>query len=461
MNVRIAIVLLCLLASSVTAHAQYAWRLILPRTAYTVQVNPLDPQKVYVGNRYDQLWRSYDGGNAWEVSVMTEFSADEYMSSMIVSSADTNVLLYGGFNTNGIKRSDDGGRTARRVLRPNTGTMYFISEAIVEDPSDPRILYAVRGRPFYQTTVYKSTNIGVTWDSISIMDSSQTNGLCTIAIRPDSTNILFVGAKLGTILRSDDAGRTFRRVPVLGDKLSIFDDSEIPKIVFSPLNPMVGYAVVAFSNPLQISGNGGLLKTTNGGESWDRVAYADTSLWAVEVRASSLGTDDVFVGGFKLGPTNSPVKGDSLVARSLDGGTTWTRFSNITWPPNEDGISIANVWVMRYNKPSNKLYMATNCGLYIFDEPTGVEGDVRAHASLHSTIADGVLRVVDTDASAFANGAANAWTLFNVQGAAVATGRVESTDELMLNLSRFASGAYVMTWGTELKFRTVSFIISR
>ena len=457
MNVKSTVVVLCLLSCSALTHAQYSWRLLLPRTAYTVQVNPLDPNKLYVGNRYDNLWRSYDGGNAWEVNVLTEFQTDETITSMVVSSADTNVMLFGGYNSNGIKRSDNGGRTAIKVLQPNAGTMFFISEAIIEDPSNPRILYAARGRPFYQTTIYKSTNIGVTWDSISIMDSAMTRGLCTISIRPDSTNILFVGAKFGTILRSDDAGRTFRQVPVLGDKLTIFNDSEIPKIVFSPLNPMVGYAVVAFSNSQQIAGNGGLLKTTNGGQSWNRIAYADTSLWAVEVRASSAGTDDVFIGGFRLNTPNTVVKGDSLVARSLDGGTTWTRFTNITWQPNEDGDTIANVWVLRYNKPSNKLYMATNCGLYIFDEPTGVAGDVKAHASLHTTITDGVLHVVDTES----HGEMNAWTLYNMQGAAVGTGAVNSSNELTLSLSGFASGAYVMTWGTELKFRTISFAIAR
>jgi len=457
MNAKLVAGLFCLLTCCVVSHAQYSWRLLLPKTAYTMQVNPLDPNKLYVGNRYDQLWRSFDGGNAWEVRILTEFPTDETMTSMIVSSADTNVMLFGGFNANGIKRSDNGGQTATRVLSPTAGTMFFISEAIVEDPSNPRVLYAVRGRPFFQTTVYKSVDVGATWDSIAVMDSSMTRGLCTIAIRPDSTNILFVGAKLGTILRSDDAGRTFRRVPVLGDKLSVFDDSEIPKIVFSPLNPMVGYAVVAFSNSEQIVGNGGLLKTTNGGASWDRIAFADTSLWAVEVRASSLGTDDVFVGGFRLATPNTVVPGDSLVARSLDGGTTWNHFDNITWQPNENDDTIANVWVLRYNKPSNKLYMATNCGLYVFDEPTGVANDVRAHTSLRTTINNDVLRVLDTESEAVKN----TWTLYNMQGAAIATGRVDASNELSLSLDRFASGAYVMTWGTETKFRTINFSVVR
>lgn len=456
MNVRSSLVVLCLLTSSAITHAQYSWRLILPRTSFTVQINPLDPNKLYVGNTYDQLYRSNDGGTLWERLVLSEIQTGEVLSTIVVSAVDTNVILFGGYLFDGIKRSINGGRTVRQALNDTSGGLaWFISEAIIEDPSNPHTLYAARGKT--RNTIYKSTNVGLTWVAIAEIDTAFTRRLCTIAIRPDSTNILFLGATGGTIIRSDDAGRTWRQVPVLGDKLKIMGSSEIPKIVFSPVNAQVGYAVVAFNDGNEISGNGGLLKTTDGGASWNRIAYADTSLWAVEVRASSVGTDDVFIGGFRLSRAASVIKGDSVVARSLDGGTTWMRFNNITWSPNEDGETYANVWVLRYNKPSNKLYMATDCGLYVFEEPTSVSSDVMAHASLRTTITDNVLHVVDTESS----GALSAWSLYNMQGATVATGRVDSSNELTLSLSGFASGAYVMTWGTESKFRTISFALSR
>lgn len=449
--------IISLLACCITAHAQYAWRLLLPRISYTVQINPLDPNKLYVGNTYDQIWRSNDGGTQWERIIIDEIQSDQYMTSIVVSSVDTNIVLFGGHTSSGIKRSVEGGRNATKVLVPPTGLMFFISEAIVEDPSNPRTLYAARGWPAKSNQIYRSTDVGETWDSIAVIDPTLTMRLCTIAIRPDSTNILFVGAKNGMIFKSSDYGHTFKQVPVLGDKLMIFDDSEIPKIVFSQVDPMVGYAVVAFGNSEQISGNGGLLKTTNGGESWNRVAFADTSLWAVEVRRSSVGTDDVFIGGFRFNHINTLVEGDSLVSRSLDGGSTWSRFANITWQPNEEGDSDANVWVLRYNKAGNKLYMATQLGLYVFDEPVDVKSDVIAHPSLHASLDGDVLRVTDVEPGTIAN----TWTLYNMQGAALATGLVGAENELSLNVARYASGPYVVTWGTEAKFRTVSFSLIR
>ncbi|MDZ4745344.1 MAG: hypothetical protein SGJ05_05015 [bacterium] len=449
------LMLICVIACTVSAHAQYSWRRILPQSAFTIQVNALDPQKLYVGGNSDQLWRSNDGGLNWERILLSEFQGDNALSSVLVSSVDTGVVFIGGFRMNGIVRSNDGGRTTTPVLRPSTGRMWFISEAIVEDPSNPSTMYAARGSDGH--TIYKSTDVGVTWDSVGAIAPTLASRLCTITVRPDSTNIIFVGARFGTIHRSDDAGKTFKQVPVLGDKLSIKNDSEIPKIVFSPSNPLVGYAVVAFADPTAVVGNGGLLKTTNGGASWDRVAYPDTSLWAVEVRPSSIGTDDVFIGGFKLNGQPSVIKGDSLIGRSLDGGMTWTQLRNISWLANNDGDTNANVWVLRYNKPSNKMYMATTCGLYVFDEPTGVEPDVIAPSSLLVTRTPDGLHVVDNQPSTVRT----TWTLYDMQGAAVATGLVGASNELTLELSAYASGGYLMTWGTDTNFRTINFSIIR
>src|SRR5688572_24442038 len=57
---------IALLVCCTSVRAQYSWRLILPKTALTVQVNSLDANKLYVGTRYDQIWRSNDAGTSWE-----------------------------------------------------------------------------------------------------------------------------------------------------------------------------------------------------------------------------------------------------------------------------------------------------------------------------------------------------------------------------------------------------------
>ncbi|MFN5876216.1 MAG: WD40/YVTN/BNR-like repeat-containing protein, partial [Ignavibacteria bacterium] len=118
--------------------------------------------------------------------------------------------------------------------------------------------------------------------------------------------------------------------------------------------PLTGYAVVAITLETRIEGNGGLLKTTNGGLSWDRIAFADTSFWAVDVRERN-GKDEVFIGGFRINNTATVIKGDGLVYRSPDGGATWSQVTDIPWGKNELDDTIRNVWVIRCDEVTKRV----------------------------------------------------------------------------------------------------------
>jgi len=458
MNMRSILLFVVVAVVSVSVHAQ-TWRLLIPVQAYTVQINRYDPSKLYIGNWSNQLYRSYDAGNTWEIKEIGSVGPLNYITSVVVSTVDTNIILTGGLLSNGIRRSTDGGNTWKQVLiDPDGRRQWFVSEAITEVPQEPTTLYAARGAT--NNAVYKSTDIGATWDSISVIDQSLTTRLCTIAARPDSANILFLGCKFGVILRSDDHGITWRRVPVANGADSIRPDSEIPKIVFSMRDPQVGYAIVAIAVEDYIDGNGGVLKTTDGGATWDQIAYVDTSFWAVEARPSPDGmNDDVFIGGFRIANTDTVIKGDSLVFRSLDGGTSWSRMENIPWQANERGDTIRNVWVIRYDTVGKKLYMATYVGLYVLDDISSVNDnltDINA-SSLHLATSQDVVTVTDDEAFV----AGTEWSVYTMSGTRLAGGMVTDVSPVSFNTASFAQGRYLLTWGTRERFRTALFTVLR
>ncbi|MCX6139611.1 MAG: hypothetical protein NTX15_02080 [Candidatus Kapabacteria bacterium] len=452
--------ILFILSLCIVAHPLLGqnWRLLHPVLSHTVVINPQNPQVLYIGNWANQMYRSDDGGKSWTLLELGNTSATNFISSVVASSLDTNVLLAGGFGFDGISRSVDRGKSWKRALNDvNNARMWFISEAIIEDNSRPGVFYGARGST--NNGVWESTNNGLTWDSIAVIPSSVTTSLCTIAQRRDSSNIFFLGCEGGVIMRSDDRCRTWRQVPVLRGGLRIKLDSEIPKIVFSVRYPLQGYAPVAISDPSGISDNGGILMTTDGGATWDRMAFADTSFWACDTREGLDGKDDIFIGGFRTSNRPTAIKGDSLVFRSSNGGGIWSRYENIPWGQNDIGDTIRNVWILRYEPVLKRMYMAAETGLFVLDEATSINDQpaVASHETLKISTSPEMLTVSDLDA----NDDHTTWTMYSMTGVRIAGGAVTNPEVQLISTASLASGAYLLTWGSERRFRTAQIMITR
>jgi hypothetical protein len=455
---RSALLLLVAAVSMVTASNAQTFRPLLNVRSFTVQVNPLDGNKLYVGNWSHRMYRSYDGGEEWHLTPTGDIGVQNYLSSIIVSSADTGVILVGGYQYDGIRRSTNGGETFERVLEDPAGPrMWFISEAIAEDPQDPRNIYAVRGtRPM---ALWKSTDIGATWDSIYAIPETTTYRSCTIAIRPDSSNIIMLGVAKGQILRSVDGGLSFVNAKIDG-KDTIREDAEIPKIVFSPRDPRTAYMIVAIGSTINpgLQGGGGVWKSVDGGLNWNRMGYPDTSLWAVE--AVDRGDhDEVWIGGFRLELQPKAVPGDSLVARTTDDGATWTEYPNFPWGSSDEGDTIRSAWVYRYHKPTQRMYMAMETGFFVADLATSVTEEPNTGSSLHGNLRlrydNGILTVHD----AAPRPDDRTWSVYDLEARLIASGSIDPS--MACPLPALPAGTYLLTWGTEARFRTASGAVTR
>jgi hypothetical protein len=187
--------------------------------------------------------------------------------------------------------------------------------------------------------------------------------LCCVALRPDSTGILYAGCQGSAIYRSDDSGRTWRLVQ--GFYQSQLRDTEIPQIRFSTLRPNVGYAVMTYFF-WQLRPNGGLWRTTDGGLSWHPYGFQDTSLWAIGIRPRGV-RDELVVGGFtEFFDSDTVVPGARIVRRSVDEGQRWQRHDDaIPWVWDLRG----NAFAFRYStdRDRERLYYVSDAGLYVLD----------------------------------------------------------------------------------------------
>lgn len=308
----ILITLLISIASYTPSEAQ--WQRLLSEKTFSITANPQNPKTIYVGGKGRVLYRSYDAGKTWDTLVINFRDDRAIITNIYINSIDTSIMIIGGINLPTIIRSTDGGKTWENVTDitlPLTCTLS--GESMIEDVNNPNVIYFAELR---SARIYKSTDTGKSWKILT--NSLPVHEVCSLIMLPNS-NTIIGGADNGILIKSIDGGSTWKLYLVVPFNSG---GPEIPKIVFSARNPLLGYAVVTYFYQDKIA-NGGLYRTTNGGETWENIYLPDTSLWSIAIRR--VGNDDeLFVGGYTddFDPRRT-VPGHNVVRHSKNSGSTW------------------------------------------------------------------------------------------------------------------------------------------
>ena len=239
-------------------------------------------------------------------------------------------VFYIGAVNGGVWRTDDYGRTWTPIFDDQpTGSIGAIAVA----PSNPDVIYLGSGeglqRPDLSTGdgVYKSVDAGRSWRRLGLRDGQQ---IPQIAVDPKDPSRLFV-AVLGHpygpneergIFRSTDGGETFQRV------LYKDPDTGGADVVIDPANPAVVYAALWESRQApwengQFSGPGsGLYKSVDGGTTWKKLVkglpdFEHHGLGRIGIGIAPSRTSRLFA--------TVQVKEEGFLYRSDDAGESWTR----------------------------------------------------------------------------------------------------------------------------------------
>jgi photosystem II stability/assembly factor-like uncharacterized protein len=191
-------------------------------------------------------------------------------------------------------------------------------------PSQPNVFYLgqVNGG------VWKTDDYGRTWNPIFDHESTQSVG--AIAVAPSDPNIIYVASGEGLhrpdlsvgngIYKSTDAGKTWTH-------LGLVDGQQIPALAVDPRDPNRVFAAV-LGHPYGPSQERGIYRSTDGGQSWQRVISKDENTGGSDVQIDPANPDVVYASMWEVreGPweDNNEVNGTGGgLFKSTDGGSTW------------------------------------------------------------------------------------------------------------------------------------------
>jgi photosystem II stability/assembly factor-like uncharacterized protein len=191
-------------------------------------------------------------------------------------------------------------------------------------PTQPNVFYMgqVNGG------VWKSDDYGRTWNSIFDHESTQSIG--AIAVAASDPNIIYVASGEGLhrpdlsvgngIYKSSDAGKTWTH-------LGLRDGEQIPALAVDPRDPNRVFAAV-LGHPYGPNEERGLFRSTDGGESWQKVIYKDENTGASDVEIDPSNPDIIYASMWEVreGPWEDGNEFNGTgggLFKSTDGGNTW------------------------------------------------------------------------------------------------------------------------------------------
>jgi photosystem II stability/assembly factor-like uncharacterized protein len=203
------------------------------------------------------------------------------------------------------------------------------TRAAIGVPSQPNVFYMAQ----VNGGVWKTDDYGRTWNPIFDHESTQSIG--AIAVAPSNPNIIYVGSGEGLhrpdlsvgngIYKSTNAGKTWTH-------LGLRDGLQIPALAIDPRDPNRVFAAV-LGHPYGPNEERGLFRSTDGGQTWQKVIGKDENTGASDVEIDPSNPDVIYASMWEAreGPweDNNEFNGTGGgLFKSTDGGITWHPLTN-------------------------------------------------------------------------------------------------------------------------------------
>ncbi|MEM1403392.1 MAG: glycosyl hydrolase [Pseudomonadota bacterium] len=179
--------------------------------------------------------------------------------------------------------------------------------------------------------VWKTTNGGTAWSNVS--DGYFGGSVGAVAVSAWDPNVVYAGTGEKTVRgnvspgdgmwKSVDAGDTWARA-------GLDDSQHISRIRIHPRNPDVAYAAV-MGHLFGPNEERGVFRTTNGGDTWEKVLYVNDEVGAVDLAMDPTNPRILYASFWRVKRTPYSLESGgpgSGLYKSTDGGESWEEISD-------------------------------------------------------------------------------------------------------------------------------------
>lgn len=320
-----------------------------------IAVHPKDRGTWYVTVASGGVWKTTNSGTTWQpifddqgaYSIGCVTVDPRHPLTVWVGTGENRSQRSVGYG-DGLYRSDDGGRTWRKVGLEQSE---HIGKVVI-DPRDSNVVYVAAQGPLWapggDRGLYKTEDGGKTWTRI--LEISENTGVTDVLLDPRNPDIVLAasyqrrrhvwtlinGGPESGLHRSTDGGKTWAKI-----------QNGLPKVEMGKIglatsaNPDIIYAIIEAQD-----GEGGVFRSSDNGINWEK-------------RSSYVSSSPQYYNELVTDPTNPDrvYSLDTFLHRSDDGAKTWYRY-----PENTKHVDNHALWI----DPENTNYLLAGCdgGLY-------------------------------------------------------------------------------------------------
>jgi len=296
----------------------------------TIAIHPFNPETIYVGTIVNGIYKTNDGANNWQ-----HIDSDALYPTMRVIvfhplEPDTIYAATAG----GVFKSPDAGENWEQISPPACWDSEL--RTLLIHPTDPQII--ITGGPMNEWITFDN---GHTWNRPGIPNNI---GISSIAVDRNNPDIIYVAASsfsygLG-LWKSDDRGLLWQNIQNNIDSAGFGADIEI-----DPIDSDIIY--LARINIYEADNDSCLSKTIDGGQNWFDITPDDlTKAEILCVKVLPADHNTVFI----------CTKNDGVL-KSTDGGENWQRVNS--------GLKVNQTAALEFEVINGIIYLGTyHDGIY-------------------------------------------------------------------------------------------------